>query len=125
MFWRQQNPLDAPAAVGSLGSGLAGGVLAGFVLCPPVLAVLLGLGGSTLFGLLGMHQTALRVAAGLLLTLIVAWWSTWRRSGAGDHDLLFPSLLVAVGAFIAVYATINEIALPHLHDLYHVFVPHE
>jgi Na+/H+ antiporter NhaD/arsenite permease-like protein len=124
-FLRKRNWGDA-AVVGGLGPGLIGGLLGGLVLCPPVLALVLGLGGTTLLAMLGSHPTELRVVAGLGLTLVVAWWGVLRKTKADRRQRHpGPFLLLATGAFVVVYAALAYGATPLLHEIYHVFAPRQ
>ena len=121
--WRKPDSLDTTQGTmvtEGLGFGLAGGFLASFVLCPPVLAVVLGLGGATLLATFEPYQTAIRLVAGFIVTLAAAWGIAQRRaqSSPGDRNPI-PSLLVAVGGYGIAYVVFTFVLTPLVHDLYH------
>ena len=109
---------DGAAAIGGLGSGLVGGLLASLCCLPPALALVLGLGGSTFLVSLGAYQTEFRLG-GLALTLAAAWWTIRRRAKAcrADRNPL-PFLLLAVGTFVAAYLTVTHVVTPFLYRVY-------
>ncbi len=118
---RRQRPLDASdgtAAVGGLGSGLVGGLLASLCCLPPALALVLGLGGSAFFVSLGAYETEFRVA-GLVITGLVAWWSLRRRTRAcGVHRNPVPFLVLSLGSFVVAYLALTYVVTPYLYELY-------
>jgi hypothetical protein len=106
------------AAAGGLGSGLAGGLLASLCCLPPALALVLGLGGSTLLVSFGAYQTEFHVA-GLVLTVVAAG-CTLRRRAKGcrvDRNPL-PFLLLAVGSFVGAYLTLTYVVTPLMYEIY-------
>lgn len=115
---RSADRTDGAAAVGGLGSGLVGGLLASLCCLPPALALVLGLGGSAFFVSLGAYQTEFHLA-GLVLTLAAAWWTLRRRAKACRTDRNpAPFLLLAVGTFVVAYLTLTYVVTPFLYDVY-------
>jgi hypothetical protein len=106
------------AAAKGVGSGLVGGLLACLPCFPPALALVLGLGGSSLFASLAPYEPLFQLA-GLVLTLVVAGWLLRHRVRASrrDHSQV-PALLLALGAFVVAYLAIAYVLTPFLYQLY-------
>ncbi len=105
-------------AVGGVWSGLLGGLLASLCCLPPALALVLGLGGSAVLVSFGAHAREFHLA-GLLLTLVSAWWIVRRHAKTCRSDRSsIPFLLLAVGTFVGAYLVITYVFTPLLYDVY-------
>jgi hypothetical protein len=105
------------AAVKGVGSGLLGGLLACLPCFPPAMALVLGLGGSSVFVALAPYEPFFQLA-GLVLTLAIAWRVLRHRVHAYRRDRRhLPVLLLAAGSYVVVYLVVAYILTPFLYQV--------